>query len=160
MTKPPVAFDPLALPESNATAYPAKFRADNMTRWFRQLGNHAGLSNFGVNLVRIIPGGQSSSRHAHLTQDEFVYVLDGEVVMETNAGPETLRPGMCAGFAAGSGNAHRFVNRSSADAFILVIGDRTRGDEVTYPDIDNHARMDASGRYIHTREDGTPHDKA
>ena len=98
MSKPPVAFDPLTLPESNATAYPAKFRAANMTRWFRQLGNHAGLRNFGVNLVRIIPGGQSSSRHAHLTQDEFVYVLEGEVVLETNAGPETLKPGMCVGF--------------------------------------------------------------
>lgn len=160
MTQPPVAFDPLALPESNATSYPAIFRADNMTRWFRQLGNHAGLKNFGVNLVRIVPGGQSSSRHAHSMQDEFVYVLQGEVVLETNAGPEILKPGMCAGFAAGSGNAHRLVNRSSADAMILVVGDRTRGDEVTYPDIDNHARMDDGGRYVHTRKDGTPHDEA
>jgi uncharacterized cupin superfamily protein len=158
MTTPPAAFDPLALPESNATSYPEKFRADNMTRWFRQLGNHAGLENFGVNLVRIIPGGQSSARHAHLTQDEFIYVLDGEVVLETNAGPETLRPGMCAGFAAGSGNAHRFVNRSGGDVLLLVIGDRTPGDVVTYPDIDNHARMDESGRYVHTRKDGTPHE--
>lgn len=159
MTTPPIAFDPLTLPESNATGYPKPFRAENMNRWFRQLGNHAGLNNFGVNLVRIIPGGQSSSRHAHLTQDEFVYVLDGEVVMETNAGRETLGPGMCAGFAAGSGNAHRFVNRSDRDALILVAGDRTPNDVVTYPDIDNHFSMDATGRHVHTRKDGTPHEE-
>jgi uncharacterized cupin superfamily protein len=155
----PAAFDPLALPESNATAYPAKFRADNQSRWNRRLGDHAGLTNFGVNLTRIVPGGQSSARHAHSKQDEFIYVLQGEIVIETNAGAETLKAGMCAGFAAGSGNAHRFVNRSRSDVLLLVIGDRTAGDEIVYPDIDNHARMDESGRYVFTRKDGTPHEE-
>ncbi|MBM3620464.1 MAG: cupin domain-containing protein [Alphaproteobacteria bacterium] len=157
MSKLPVAFDPLTLPESNATRYPAKFRADNQKRWIRRLSSHARLRNFGVNITRIIPGGQSSARHTHSKQDEFIYVLQGEVVLQTNAGAETMRPGMCVGFPAGGGNAHRFVNRSKADVLLLVVGDRTPGDEISYPDIDNRARMDASGNYVYTRKDGTPH---
>jgi len=149
-------FDPLTLPESNATAYPEVYRAANQQRWNRRLGDHAGLTNFGVNLTRIVPGGQSSSRHAHARQDEFIYVLQGEVVLETNAGAETLRPGMCAGFPAGTGNAHRFVNRSTSDVLLLVIGDRTAGDEVTYPDVDMHLRIQPDGKPLFTRKDGTP----
>jgi uncharacterized cupin superfamily protein len=149
-------FDPLTVPESNATGYPEPYRADNQRRWNRRLGDHAGLANFGVNLTRIIPGGQSSHRHAHTRQDEFIYVLQGEVQLETNAGVELLRPGMCAGFPAGTGNAHRFVNRSAGDVLLLVIGDRTAGDEASYPDIDMHVRMGPDGRNIFTRKDGTP----
>ncbi len=148
-------FDPLSLPESNATAYPEPFRAANQQRWNRRLGDHAGLRNFGVNLTRIVPGGQSSARHAHARQDEFIYVLQGEVELETNAGTETLRPGMCAGFPAGTGNAHRFVNRSAADVLLLVIGDRTPGEEVSYPDIDMHGHPDPNGGLRFTRKDGT-----
>lgn len=148
-------FDPLSLPESNATGYPEPYRSDNQRRWNRRLGDHAGLTNFGVNLTRIVPGGQSSSRHWHSRQDEFVYVLSGEVVLETDAGEEVLRAGTCAGFPAGTQDGHRFLNRSDIDALLLVIGDRTRGDEVGYPDIDMHARMDADGRYRFTRKDGT-----
>ncbi len=147
-------FDPLALPESNATGYPEPFRAENMLRWSRRLGNHAGLTNFGVNLTRIAPGGQSSARHAHTKQDEFIWVLEGEVVLETNAGPETLRAGMCAGFPCGTGNAHRFVNRSASDVVLLVVGDRTPGDEGHYPDIDLHASMGPDGKFRFTRKDG------
>lgn len=150
-------FDPLALPESNATSYPEPFRAANQTRWNRRLGTHAGLRNFGVNLTRIVPGGQSSTRHAHTRQDEFVYVLEGTVELETDAGTEVLRAGMCAGFPAGTGNAHRFVNRSEADVLLLVAGDRTAGDEVLYPEIDMHGRMGPDGRYVFTRKDGTPY---
>ncbi|HUB47166.1 MAG TPA: cupin domain-containing protein [Acetobacteraceae bacterium] len=149
-------FDPMTLPESNATGYPEPYRAANQQRWNRRLGDHAGLANFGVNLTRIVPGGQSSSRHAHSRQDEFVYVLRGDVVLETNAGAETLRPGMCAGFPAGTGNAHRFINRSAGDVLLLVIGDRTAGDAVTYPDIDMHLRMQPDGTPLFTRKDGSP----
>ncbi len=148
-------FDPLSLPESNATSYPEPYRADNQQRWNRRLGNHAGLANFGVNLTRIIPGGQSSHRHWHTKQDEFVYVLEGEVVLETDAGEELLTPGMCAGFPAGHANGHRFVNRGERDVLLLVIGDRTPGDEVAYPDIDLHGRMGEDGKYRFTRKDGT-----
>jgi uncharacterized cupin superfamily protein len=150
-------FDPLDLPESNATGYPEPFRDANMRRWNRRLGAHAGIANFGVNLTRIVPGAQSSSRHAHSRQDEFVYVVQGEVELETDAGVEVLRPGMCAGFPAGTGNAHRFVNRTIGDVLLLVVGDRTAGDAVSYPDIDMHAHPGPDGRYVFTRKDGTPY---
>jgi uncharacterized cupin superfamily protein len=151
-----VAFDPQSVPESNATSYPPQYRAENQRRWNRRLGNHAGLSNFGVNMTRIVPGGQSSSRHWHTRQDEFVYVLSGEVVLETDAGAEIVRAGMCAGFPAGTRDGHRFVNRGETDAVLLVVGDRTPGDEVGYPDIDMHASPGPDGRYRFTRKDGTP----
>jgi len=159
MPKPRLpAFDPADIAESNATSYPAVFRADNSKRWNRRLGDHVELKNFGVNLTRIVPGGQSSARHAHSRQDEFIWVVSGEIVLETNEGAQILQAGMCAGFPAGCGNAHRFVNRSNADATILVIGDRTPFDEIDYPDIDNHAKAGADGKYVHNRKDGTPHE--
>jgi uncharacterized cupin superfamily protein len=158
MSKPrPPAFDPRELPESNATTYPEKFRAQNSHRWNRRLGNHAGLKNFGVNLTRIEPGGQSSARHTHLKQDEFIWVVEGEIVLETNEGSQTLGPGLCAGFAAGSGNAHRFVNKTDKDAYLLVVGDRTLNEEVSYPDIDLHLRIGADGKAVFTKKDGTPY---
>jgi uncharacterized cupin superfamily protein len=155
VSKKPVGFDPLSLPESNTTSYPEPYRAENQQRWNRRLGDHAGLMNFGVNITRIVPGGQSSSRHWHSRQDEFIYVLSGEVILETDAGEEVLRAGMCAGFAADSRDGHRFLNRTNADALLLVVGDRTPDDEVAYPDIDMHGRLGPDGRYRFTRKDGT-----
>ena len=153
----PSGFDPLTLPESNATSYPEQFRADNQQRWNRRLGDHAGLTNYGVNMTRIVPGGQSSHRHAHSRQDEFIVVMQGTVELETNAGVEVLKPGMCAGFPAGTGNAHRFVNRSTEDVLLLVIGDRTAGDEVSYPDIDMHGMPGSDGKLQFLHKDGTPY---
>jgi uncharacterized cupin superfamily protein len=149
-------FDPLALPESNATSYPEPYRAANLRRWNRRLGNHANLTNFGVNITRIEPGGQSSHRHAHTRQDEFIYVLRGKVELVTDAGVEALSAGMCAGFAAGTGNGHHFVNRSAEDVVLLVIGDRTAADEVSYPDVDMHGHMEPDGKFVFTHKDGTP----
>ncbi len=158
MTEPTLpAFDPADLAESNATGYPEPFKADNSRRWFRRLGDHVGLTNFGVNLVRVVPGAQSSARHAHSKQDEFVMVLSGELVLETNEGRQTLGPGMCAGFPAGGGNAHRLLNLSDRDATFLVVGDRTAGDVAIYPDIDLAYGKDADGRTVFTRKDGTPY---
>ena len=151
------AFDPRSVPESNATSYPEPLRAANLKRWNRRLGEQAGLRNFGVNLTRIVPGGQSSYRHGHSRQDEFVYVLSGEVVLETDAGAQVLKAGMCAGFPAGSRDAHRFVNRSASDVELLVVGDRTHGDEVHYPEIDMHGKLGADGRFRFTHKDGTPY---
>ena len=123
MTKPRLpAFDPADLAESNATSYPDKFKPINSRRWNRRLGDHVGLKNFGVNLTRIEPGAQSSARHAHAKQDEFIWVIEGEVVLETNEGSQTLRPGMCAGFPASTGNAHRFVNKTDKSVLLLVVG--------------------------------------
>ena len=150
-------FDPLTLPESNATSYPEPYRDGNLRRWNRRLGEHAGLRNFGVNLTRIVPGGQSSHRHWHTRQDEFVHVLDGEVVLVTDAGEEVLTSGMCAGFPAGNPNGHHFLNRSSRDVLLLVVGDRTPGDAVDYPDIDMRGEAGPDGRYRFTRKDGTPY---
>jgi uncharacterized cupin superfamily protein len=145
----------LLSPRATRLATRTRYRAENQRRWNRRLGDHAGLKNFGVNLTRIVPGGQSSSRHWHSRQDEFVYVLSGEVVLETDGGEETLRPGMGAGFPAGTRDGHRFLNRSEADVLLLVIGDRTPGDEVGYPDIDMRSRMGSDGRYRFTRKDGS-----
>jgi uncharacterized cupin superfamily protein len=156
MRKPnPPAFDPADVAESNATGYPEPYRAENQKRYNRRLGQHAELKNFGVNITRIIPGGQSSHRHAHTKQDEFIYVLSGEVVLETNTGAQTLGPGMCAGFPAGTGDAHRFVNHSASDVLLLVVGDKSPNDEATYPDIDMHAKLGADGKYSFTRKDGS-----
>jgi len=149
------AFDPFEVPESNATSYPKEFRADNQKRWNRRVGDRAGISNFGVMITRIVPGGQSSSRHWHSRQDEFVYVLSGDALLETDAGVEKLKPGMCVGFPAGRANGHRFLNRSDADVLLLVVGDRTPDDEITYPDIDMRARLAPDRRYLFSRNDGT-----
>jgi uncharacterized cupin superfamily protein len=92
------AFDPADLAESNATSYPEKFRADNSRRWNRRLGDHAGLTNFGVNLTRIVPGAQSSARHAHSRQDEFIWVVSGEIVLETTKAPRHCEPACAPAF--------------------------------------------------------------
>lgn len=149
-------FKTSAVPESNATIIPEPFTTQNQTRFNRRLGDFAGLKNFGVNLTRIVPGGQSSYMHAHATQDEFMYVLEGEATLETTAGLEVLTPGMCVGFPAGSGEAHRFLNRSDRDVVILVVGDRSPGDILAYPDIDLHGVMGPDGRYRWSRKNGTP----
>ena len=151
----PPAFDPADVPESNATTYPEPLRQANLKRYNRRLGNHAGLKNFGVNITRIAPGGQSSYRHAHSTQDEFIYVLVGEVVLETNGGSQVLRPGTCAGFPAGTGDAHRFVNRTATDVLLLVVGDRSADDDIVYPDVDLYGKLQPDGKYRFTRKDGT-----
>ncbi|WP_246666906.1 cupin domain-containing protein [Bradyrhizobium guangdongense] len=142
--------------ESNFTSYPEVHRAANQARYNRRLGDHAGLTNFGVNLTRIVPGGQSSFRHAHSRQDEFIFVVEGEVVLETNRGAQVLTAGICAGFPAGSGDAHRFVNRSDRDVRLLVIGDRTPDDEIVYPDVDMHAVLGPDGAYRFTTKAGEP----
>lgn len=152
----PSGFDPLSLPESNSSSYPEPYRSDARRRWNRRLGDHAGLKNFGVNLTRVEPGGRTSQRHWHRRQDEFVYVLEGEAVLLTDAGEQVLSPGMCAGFPAGVPNGHCFENRTDRDLLLLVIGDRTPNEEASYPDIDLHGRQDETGRYVFTRKDGTP----
>ena len=147
----------MALAESNASGYPEPWHTLAEKRWTRRLAVHAKLRNFGVNITRIEPGGVSSQRHAHTKQDEFIYVLKGTVVMETDAGRETLAAGMCAGFPAGTGNGHRFVNLSSEDVLLLVVGDRTPGDEADYPDIDLHATITPEGKAVYSHKDGRPY---
>ena len=142
---------------SRPSAYPEQFQPLVKGREKRQLGDHFGLRNFGVNLTRLAPGAATALRHAHTKQDEFVYVVEGYPVLLTNDGEEWLSPGMCAGFPAGTGNAHHLVNRTGDDVVLLEIGDRTPGDEATYPDDDLRAELVRDNLYRFTRKDGTPY---
>jgi uncharacterized cupin superfamily protein len=121
----------------------------------RPLGDLFGLQNFGVNLTRLAPGAVSALRHAHSGQDEFVYVLEGHPTLVTDAGDTPLAPGMCAGFRAGTGDAHHLHNRTREDVVYLELGDRTAGDAVTYPDDDLQAVIGSDGQWRFTRKDGT-----
>lgn len=129
-------IDISSLPERQGCRYPSPHdKPCNGRRW-RALGEAAGLSQFGVNLLRLEPGVWSSQRHWHMREDEFVWVLEGEVVMVTDAGREKLRAGDCAGFKAGERNGHHFINESATDAVLLVTGGRDDGDYGEYSDID------------------------
>lgn len=136
--------------------YPAPFAARMAGRDKRPLGDLFGLTNFGVNLTRLAPGAASALRHAHSRQDELVYILEGTPTLYTDAGGTRLAPGMCAGFKAGTGDAHQLVNETAEDVRYLEIGDRSTGDEVRYPDDDLEARL-RDGKWIFTRKDGSPY---
>lgn len=157
MSRGSKVFRPDAVPESTASTYPDPFRESQRKRAYRRLGTFAGLKNYGVNLVRVLPGGQSSARHAHSHEDEFVYVLSGELVLVTDAGRETVGPGTCIGFPAGTGDGHHFLNETTADATFLVVGDRAADDTVSYPDIDLAWKAGPDGTMCFTRKDGTPY---
>jgi uncharacterized cupin superfamily protein len=144
-----------APPRAIATNYPAVFAARVAGRDKRPLGDLFGLTTFGVNLTRLHPGAVSALRHAHGRQDEFIYLLEGEAVLVTDAGETRLTPGMCAGFKAATGDAHHLVNRSGADVVYLEIGDRGPGDSVTYPD-DDLAAVHIDGRWHFQHKDGRP----
>ena len=150
-------FTPADVSDSNASSYPEPYREAQRKRYNRRLADHAGLTNYGVNFVRVLPGGQSSARHAHSKQDEFVYVLEGEFVLVTDAGRQTVGPGTCIGFPAGTGDGHHFLNLTGEDAVFLVVGDRTAGDEVTYPDIDLALKAGPDGVRGFLHKDGTPY---
>lgn len=136
--------------------YPAPFDAACADRCKRALGDAFGLRDFGVNVVTLPPGAWSSQRHWHSEEDEFVYVLAGELMLVTDAGRTPLEPGMCAGFAAGSRDGHHLRNETDAPAAYLEVGSRRAGDDVEYPDIDMRVRRRAGGGGF-TRKDGTPY---
>ncbi len=152
-----VAIDAASLKALTGTGYPDPFRKAVAGREKRRLGDAFGLSNFGVNLVKLPPGVMSSMRHWHSKQDEFVYMLEGEVVLITDAGEQILRPGMVAGFPAGRANGHHLVNRSTRDALYLEVGDRMPGDSATYPDIDMHATQQPDGKWVYLHKNGDPY---
>jgi uncharacterized cupin superfamily protein len=146
-----------APPRAKSSNYPEPFFSRMARREKRPLGDLFGLTNFGVNLTRLAPGGESALRHAHSRQDEFIYVLEGNPTLITDAGETPLEPGMCAGFKAGTGDAHHFVNRTRSDVVFIEVGDRTTGDEGRYPDDDIQAVLGADGKWRFTRKDGTPY---
>jgi uncharacterized cupin superfamily protein len=146
-------IDPAKAPVRQGTAYPPPFDAPCRERHRLKLGDAGKLTDFGVNLLTLKPGVWSSQRHWHRSEDEFVYILSGEVVLVTDAGETVLRPGDCAAFPKNDGDGHHLVNRSNADATLLEIGTRSGGDAVVYSDID--LLLDPGRGY--TRRDGTPY---
>ena len=149
-------IDISALTPVVGTLYPPPFDVPCRGRERTKLGDAAGLTQFGVNLCRLPPGAWSSQRHWHTGEDEFVYVLSGEVVLVTDGGEEVLRAGDAAGFPAQDKNGHCFQNRSDRDAQILEVGTRVTGDMAYYPDIDMVAPPEGKPA-AYTHRDGTPY---
>ena len=151
------AIDPHDIQPRTGSGYPEPYRSRVLPRDKRALGDTAGLTKVGVNLTTLAPGKESSMRHWHTHEDELVYILEGEVVLRTDDGEQTLTVGMCAGFPAGVKNGHQLINRSTKPAVYLEISNRD-GQDIAYysdPDVDlifspPHAR----GKF--TRRDGTP----
>jgi uncharacterized cupin superfamily protein len=138
------------------SSYPEPFASRMAGRLKRPLGDVFGLVNFGVNLTRLAPGAISALRHAHSKQDEFVYILQGNPTLHTDEGMKRLAPGMCAGFRAGTGNGHCLINETGEDVLYLEVGDRTPGDQGSYPDDDLKATF-ADGKWRFAHRDGTPY---
>lgn len=147
-------IDIAAVPERRGSGYPSPFSLPCAERIRQRLGNAGGLSDFGVNLMRLPPGSWSSQRHWHSHEDEFVYLLEGELTLIEDDGETVLRAGDCAAFPKGSGNGHHMINRSDATAFYLEIGSRSPADLITCSDIDMMSPA-SEGRFLH--KDGKPY---
>ena len=159
MTKPnpPVAILAADVPpRPRRSNYPEPFASLVAGREKRQLGDLFGLVNFGVNLTRLAPRSVSSMRHTHSKQDELVYILAGHPTLVTDEGRTPLSPGMCAGFRAGSGNGQCMRNDTDGDVVYLEVGDRTPGDEGTFPDDDLKAVL-IDGKWHFAHKDGSPY---
>ena len=160
MSQPSIPIATLAVdvaPRAAVSFYPEPFASRMAGREKRILGNLFGLKNFGVNLTRLAPNSVSSLRHSHSLQDEFIYVVQGRPTLHTEEGRTQLAPGMCAGFRAGTGNAHTLINETAEDVLYLEIGDRTPGDEVAYADDDLKLVSTGDGRRQFVHKDGTPY---
>jgi uncharacterized cupin superfamily protein len=150
----PIAVVAIQAPlRKRPSVYPEPFASRMSGRAKQPLGDLFGLTNFGVNLTRLKPSGVSALRHAHSKQDEFIYILEGTPTLVTDEGEIQLSPGLCAGFKAGSGNAHHLVNKSANDVLYLEVGDRTPGETVTYPD-DDIQGVQIDGKFQFARKDG------
>ena len=141
-------------PRRQASAYPEPFASRMSGREKRQLGEALGLRNFGVNLTTLAPGAVSALRHSHSMQNEFIYVLQGQPLLRTEAGEPPMAPGMCAGFPAGSGDGHQLFNPGPETVVYLEVGDRSPGDMVSYPDDDLMAQL-VDGRWRFLHKDGS-----
>ena len=159
MSSSPVAFFAAeAAPRARKSVYPEPLASRIGERIKRPLGDSFGLTVFGVNLTTLKAGAMSALRHAHEKQDEFIYILEGHPTLVTDEGETPLGPGMCAGFKAGTGNAHHLINRTQHDVVYLEVGDRTPGDSASYPDDDLVTLKSEDGRsrtFVH--KDGTPY---
>ena len=152
MTTPKSRLDLTAVPTQRGSRYPAPHDLPCAGREVQRLGLAAGLTKLGVSRVRLPPGAWSSQRHWHAEEDEFLYLLEGELVLVTDAGEELVRAGDCAGFKAGSPNGHCLQNRSGQDAVFLAISNCSDDDFGEYPDIDlkfTAGRYSGRGKYLH-----------
>src|SRR5215472_14185779 len=144
----PIAVEDIAA--DSTPSYPEPFRSRMGAGAWRGLGDHFGLSQFGVSHETLAPGAQSSVRHWHTLSDEFVLVIEGDLVLTTDDGEFVMRPGTCVGFKAGERNAHHLVNRSGSPAKFIVVGTRIPGDNAFYPDDDLSIFNTAEGRvWVH-----------
>ncbi len=150
------ALDPKEMPERRGSGYPEPFRRAVEGLVKRALGDAFGLSQFGVNLVDMPPGCWSSQRHWHSHEDEFVYVVSGELTLVTDTGEQPMRPGMVAGFPAGRSDGHHLINRSTKPAVYLEIGTRVAEDEAVYSDIDMELRHRPEG-LVYVHKNGEPY---
>jgi len=157
MNKEPAAVTAAdVLPRGKKSNYPEPYFSRMAGREKKHLGNFFGLKNFGVNLTRLVANSESALLHRHSRQDEFIYILQGEPILVTEAGETRLKPGMCAGFPAG-GIAHKLINRSDSDVVYLEVGDRSENDRVEYPEDDLQAVLGSDLKWKFTRKDGTPY---
>jgi uncharacterized cupin superfamily protein len=148
------ALDPMSLEPRTGSGYPEPYRSRVLPREKRQLGNALGLKSIGINQTTLPPGKESSMRHWHTHEEEFIYVLAGEVVLITDGGEQILTAGMCAGFPLGTGDAHQLVNRSAQTAVYLEVSNRHPEDGAFYPDVDlQYNGKDAPVMF--TRKDGS-----
>ena len=153
----PIAINAAEAPaRAKSSNYPEPFASRMAGRVKRPLGDLFGLTNFGVNLTRLAPRAVSALRHAHTRQDEFVFILQGHPILQTDQGRTQLSPGMCAGFKAGTGNGHHLINETSEDVVYLEVGDRAPGDEGSYPDDDLQALL-VEGKWRFVHRDGSPY---
>lgn len=143
------------VPVSTGSSYPAPYAEQMGERGTMRVGDAGGLTQFGANLVILPPGAQSSLRHYHMVEDEFVMVTQGTVTLIDDNGPTDMGPGDCAAFPAGDTNGHHFVNRSDAEARFLVVGTRAPKEEAFYSDIDMRAVIE-NRQITFTRKDGSP----
>jgi|SRR5579872_198131 len=152
------ALDPQAVEPVSRTGYPEPYRSRVMPREKRRLGDALGLTKIGINRTTLPPGKESSMRHWHTHEDEFIFILEGEVVLRTESGEQLLKAGMCAGFACGTADGHQLINRSDRPAVYLEVSNRDAEDTAYYPDPDVDMIANpptARGRLV--RKDGTPY---
>ncbi|HMK40168.1 MAG TPA: cupin domain-containing protein [Methyloceanibacter sp.] len=149
-------LDPASVTPRIGGGYPRPYDAPIAGREKRALGDPLGLEQFGVNLTTLRPGAWSSQRHWHENEDEFVYVVEGEITLVTDSGETVLRPGMAAGFPAGNPDGHHLINRTDKPALYLEVGTRAASEVAEYSDIDMVARKEG-GRFVFTRKNGEPY---
>jgi uncharacterized cupin superfamily protein len=157
MTAKTCWVDPMQVPARLGSRYPRPFAAPLEGRAKRALGDALDLTQFGVNQVTLAPGAWSSQRHWHANEDEFVYIIEGEATLVTDAGETVLGPGMAAGFPAGRADGHHLINRSDRLVLYLEVGTRAKTETAQYSDIDMMARKKEDGSLVFTHKDGAPY---